>query len=167
MNFKIVSNWLSDGLEIKDNEEILYSLVTEPSSLEKSLVFYNLKKNEKIKTLNYLNIWSSNTGERIIKLNNEIIAIAGGQKVYLINKYSILNEINSVYINYSILKLTNNLFLIGDENGIITQYRIENTNIIKESLKKSHENEIYSLTILNDMIISGSLNSNEIKIWKK
>ena len=91
------------------------------------------------------------------------------KKVYLIdiNNYLILNEINSDYKNNCILKLSNNLFLIGDKNGIITQYRIENKKIIKESLKKSHENYIYSLTILNDMIISGSYWSKEIKIWKK
>ena len=111
----------------------------------------------------------SNVGERIIKLSNEEIAIAGDKKIYLIdiNKYSILNEINSDYLNLSILKLSNNLFLIGDSIGIITQYKIENKKINKESFKKSHENDIYSLTILNDMIISGSSHSNEIKIWKK
>ena len=38
------SCYLSDGLEIKDNEIILYSLYTKPQSL----VFYNLNKNEKI-----------------------------------------------------------------------------------------------------------------------
>ena len=44
------SNILSDRLEIKDNEIILYSLFTN----QPSLVFYNLNKNEKIKTLNNL-----------------------------------------------------------------------------------------------------------------
>ena len=112
----------------------------------------------------------TNIGERIIKLSNEEIAIAGDEKVYLIdiNKYLIINEINSDYLNCSILKLSNNLFLIGDKNGIITQYRIKNKKLIKESFKnKSHEKSIFSLTILNDMIISGSYFSNEIKIWKK
>ena len=50
---------------------------------------------------------------------------------------------------------------------MITQYRIENKNIIKDSLKKSHEKNICSLTKLNDIIISGSLDSKEIKFWKK
>ena len=161
-------NQICDGLETKDNEEILYSLNTHP----KSLVFYNLNKNAKIKILNNLNLTLSFVGERIIKLNNNKIAIAGFQKVYLIdiNKYCILNEINSEYINLSILKLPNNIFLIGDTNITITQYRIDNNKIIKESFKNNtHENEswIYSLTFLNDMIISGGFNSNKIKIWKK
>ena len=58
------SNSLSDGLEIKDNEIILYALFSEPESL----VFYNLIKNEKIKTLNNLNI-ESGCICRIIKIN--------------------------------------------------------------------------------------------------
>ena len=84
-----------------------------------------------------------------------------------INKYLILNEINSDYPNYIILKLSSNLFLIGDSNGTITQYRIKDKKIIKESFKnKSHMEGICSLTILNGMIISGGYD-NEIKIWKK
>ena len=66
------------------------------------------------------------------------------------------------------LKLSNNLFLTEDEKGIISQYKIENKKLIKESYKnKSHENYIYSMTIFNDMIISGNGCTNEIKIWKK
>ena len=71
--------------------------------------------------------------------------------------------------NNCILKLSNNLFLTGDGNGTITQYKIENKKLFKESYKnKSHENNcIYAMTVLNDMIISGCRSNNEIKIWKK
>ena len=157
-------NSLSDGLEIKDNEIILYALDTKPQSL----VFYNLIKNEKIKTLNNLKLWITCLC-KIIKLNDNEIVIAGKKKVYLIdiNNYLILHDIDSDCYNKCILKLSNNLFLIGDEKGTITQYKIENKKIIKESSKiKSHENRIYSMTLLNDMIISGGYNSNIIKIWK-
>ena len=96
------SNALSDGLEIKHNEIILYALETTPNSL----VFYNLNKDEKIKAINILNFLIDSVGYRIIKLNNDEIAIAGNGIIYLIdiNNYSILNEINSDD-NYSILKL--------------------------------------------------------------
>ena len=106
---------------------------------------------------------------RIIKLNDNKIVVAGDEKVYLvdINNYLILHEINTNSFNDCILRLSNNLFLIGDENGTITQYKIENKIIIKESSKiKSHENRIYSMTLLDDMIISGGKDSNEIKFWK-
>ena len=108
-----------------------------------------------------------------MKINNDEVAVAGNKKVYLIdikdiNNYQIINEINCDYCNYSILKLSNNLFLTGGSNGIITQYKIENKKLFKESYKnKSHENYIYAMTVLNDMIISGCNINNEIKIWKK
>ena len=73
------SNYLSDGLEIKDNEIILYALKTDP----KSLVFYNLIKKEKIKTLNNLKLGIGCLC-RIDKLNNNEVAVAVDEKVYLI-----------------------------------------------------------------------------------
>ena len=174
MNLKIiiVICVLSDGLVIKDNEIILYAVNTNPQSL----VFYNLNKNEKIRTLNNLNLVIAEVGERIIKINNEEVAIAGDKKVYLIdiinyldiNKNLILHEIDYDCSNRSILKLSDKLFLTEDYNGIITQYKIENKKIIKDSYKKSHENRILSMCILNDnMIVSGNGDKNEIKIWKK
>ena len=135
-----------------------------------SIVFYNLNKKEKIKTLNNLQLYISNLN-RIIKINDNEVAVAGNGKVYLIdiNNYLILHQINSDCLNKCILKLSNNLFLIGDENGTITQYKIENKKLIKESYKnKSHENKnIFAMTVLNDMIISGNGSNNEIKIWKE
>ena len=160
------TNSLSDGLEIKDNEIILYSLGTIP----RSIIFYHLNKNEKIKILNNLSLCITYAGNRIIKINNDEIAVAGNKRVYLIdvNNYVILNEIISDYCNYSILKLSNNLFLIGDENGIISQYKIVNKKIIKEPYKnKSHESIIWSMTKINNMIVTGNGNDNVIKIWKK
>ena len=129
---------------------------------------YNLIKKEKIKTINNLKLYISELC-RIIKINENEVVVAGNKKVYLIdiNNYLILNEIDTEYVNHCILKLSNNLFLIGDHNGIITQYKIANKKLIKESFKNnSHKNSIYSMTILDDMIISGGYDSNEIKIWK-
>ena len=154
---------LSDGLEIEDNE-ILFAVNSSPQSI----LFYDLNNYQKIKTLKNLDLFISCLC-RIIKLNDEQIAVAGNKKVYLIdiNNYLILHEINSDNYNYCILKLSDNLFLIGDEKGNISQYKINNSKINKESLKKAHENEIFTMNILNDIIISGGYNSNEIKMWKK
>ena len=158
------SNYICDGIEIKDNE-ILYTLNT----TQKSLVFYDLNKNEKIKTLNNLNLFITYVGDRTIKLNNDEVVVAGNEKIYLIdiNNYFILHEINCETYNYCILKLSDNLFLTGDVNGNINQYKIEKKQLIKESSKyKSHTNKIWTMAILYDMIITAG-NSNEIKIWKQ
>ena len=154
---------LCDGLEIKENE-ILFVLNNNPQSL----IFYDLNKNENIKILNNLNLCFGCLC-RIIKLNNNEVVIAGNKNIYLIdiNNYLILYKIYSENRNNCILKLNDNLFLIGDENGTINQYKIDNKKIIKESTKiNAHKNEIYSLTFLNDLIISGDGYNNDIKIWK-
>ena len=159
------TNLLSDGLEIKNNE-ILYSLDTNPNSL----VFFDLNKYEKIETLFKLKLCCYCIGNRIIKLNNNEIVVAGDKIIYLIdiNNYLILNEIYSNYCNFCILNLSNDIFLIGDEKGTITQYKNKNKKLIKESQKiNSHKERIYSMTILNDIIISGGFKSNEIKFWIK
>ena len=66
-----------------------------------------------------------------------------------------------------ILKLSNKLFLTGDEKGTITQYKIKNKKLFKESSKyKAHENHIFSMALINNVIISGGMNSNDIKFWK-
>ena len=151
-------------MEIKDNE-ILYGI----NIYSDSLIFYNLNKNEKMKTLDNIYLCKNHYGYRMNKLNDNEVAVVGNSMIYLIDidNYQIIYEIRTDYCNYCILKLTNNLFLVGDEKGTISQFKIENKKLIKESWKNiSHENRIYSMTILNDMIISGSQNK-EIKIWKK
>ena len=155
-------NWLYNGIEIKDNE-ILYDIY--PSTL----VFYNYINNKKISTIDNLNLTYGYNGIRIIKLNNEEVIIAGNKKIYLIdiNIYQIINEIYTYNINICIVKLSNELFLIGDYNGSITQYRIKKKKIIKESSKNNvHVNWIFSLAVTDDTIISGG-NDSDIIIWKK
>ena len=111
----------------------------------------------------------SDVGYRIIKLNDDKVAVVGYKKAYLIdiNKYEILNEINCDDCNFCILKLSDKLFLTGDEKGTITQHKTENKKLFKESSKyKAHENDILSMTLINNIIISGLKNSNDIKFWK-
>ena len=101
-----------------------------------SLVFYNLIRKEKIKTLNNLQLCIGCLSH-IIKINDNEVAVAGDGKVYIIdiNNYLILDEINSDCRNHCILKLSNNLFLIGDVKGTISQFKIIDKKIIIESYK--------------------------------
>ena len=146
---------LSDGLEIKENETISYAMKSTPQSL----IFYDLNSDEKIKTLNNLNLKISYLN-RTIKLNNNEIVVAGFNKIYLIdcNKYSILNEIFCDTI-CCVLKFSNNLFFTGNSKGEIVQYKIENKKIGKKlSKKNSNKSSIYSMTVLNDFVITGGFN---------
>ena len=105
-------NYISEGLEIKNNEIIYCLNYNNPQSL----IFYNLKQNKKIHTINNLNLSINFIGNRITIININEVVIAGNGKVYLIdiNKYLILNQFNSGCNYYCILKISNNLFLTGD-----------------------------------------------------
>ena len=164
INEIVESYRLSDGIEIKDNE-ILYFI----GDAQKSLVFYDLEKNEKIKILNNIYLSSNDVGEKIIKLNDNEVVVAGYKNIYLIdiNNYQILHEFDCDNNNFCILKLSKDLFLTGDKKGTITQYMIKNNKINKESSKiNCHENKIFSMAKLNDIIISGGFDNNIIKFWK-
>ncbi len=152
---------LNDGLEIREN---VISYIKE--SISNSIVFYDLETNKKIKTLNRLDLFIDFRGQRIIRLNDKRIAVAGDGKVYLIdtNDYVILDEIESNQ-NSCILKLFNNLFLVGDKYGNVFQYKSKDKKLIEESKKyKLHGSRIYSMAVLNGIFISGGY--NEIKFWK-
>ena len=70
-------------------------------------------------------------------------------------------------MRFILIILINELFLIGDYNGSITQYRIKKKKIIKESSKNNvHVNWIFSMAVTDDTIISGG-NDSDIIIWKK
>jgi WD40 repeat protein len=158
------SNYIFDGIEIKDNE-ILYSSNSNPQSL----VFFDLNFKVKFNVLKNLKLYRE-IGCRSIKLNNDEVVVAGDKKIYLIdiNNYEISHEIDTDYRNYCILKLSNNLFLTGDSNGTITQYKIKNKYLNKESIKNncSKNSWMMVMTLLNDKIITAGDGSNEIKIWK-
>ena len=156
-------NELSDGLEIKENE-LLYAVKTKPQSL----VFFDLNRYEKIKTINNLKLYINGVGFRIIKLTDDEIFVTGDKKIYLIDTiyYQILHDIDCDSCCYSILKLNYNLFLVGDESGSITQYKINDKKIIKESMKNEiHEKWISSIVMLDNIIITAG--NNLIKFWKK
>ena len=96
--------------------------------------------------------------------------ISGYNKISIINinKYELIREIqvlNSGYINGACM-LNKNILFIGDEKGIIREWKIEEDNLILIS-KKGNAHEDWILTLLNignGHIASGSVD-NSIKIW--
>ena len=159
------TNYISDGIEIRDNE-ILYDLNTNKNSL----VFYNLNKNKKIKTLVDLDLNICDVGHRMTKLTDDEVAIAGKKKIYLIdiNKYQISYEIICDIRIFCILKLSSNLILTGDEKGTINKYKIENKKIIKELSKyETKEKFLSSIILFNNILITATFTNNNIKLWKK
>jgi WD40 repeat protein len=98
-------------------------------------------------------------------LFNENIIIGGEKKIYFIdfNNYSIKKSFNCDFNIYSINLFKKNHFLVGDRNGKIIEFNIEQNQPI--SIKNSHNDKIYSIVIFNDFIISAG-KDKIIKFWK-
>ena len=62
--------------------------------------------------------------------------------------------------------LNKNIIITGDEKGRIIQWKIENDNLTLIAKKENaHDDEIYTLTKLdNGLILSGSCDKS-VKIW--
>ena len=62
--------------------------------------------------------------------------------------------------------LNENILLIGDENGVIREWKIEGNNLILISIKENAHNNLISsiIKIGNGHIASGSFDKS-IKIW--
>ena len=101
---------------------------------------------------------------------SEDLLLITGDKLYIINvnQYNLIRIINapgsSLIMAFCILN--KNIFLTGDENENIKQWKIEGNNLELISTKaNTHDGSIFSLIKLRDgHILSGS-EFGEIKIW--
>ena len=103
-------------------------------------------------------------------ITKDLLIIGGNNKISIINvnQYRVIREIevpNSNYI-FGYCKINENMFLTGDNNGIIRQWKIEGDNLILISKKeKTHDNFVYALINIGDGHIASGSSDNLIKIW--
>ena len=100
-------------------------------------------------------------------INERCLCVGGSDKIYLIDVYNktLIKEVSESGSHYCLLKLNDNILLTGKDNGDITQWKIEENNLIFISKKeKAHQDWIGELIRFDDLIISCSYD-NSIKIW--
>ena len=108
--------------------------------------------------------------ENFIKINEELLAIPGENKISIINlnNYKLVKIIDVAFSGwiYGICLINNNILLTGDDSKNLIQWKIENDNLILISKKENaHDKEILFLLIMgNGHFASGSLDK-KIKIW--
>ena len=102
-------------------------------------------------------------------ITKDLLVVGGLNKLSIINvnNYSLdrIIELTNTCI-FGFCMIDENIFLTGDNNGVIIQWKIEGNNIIEISRKdKAHSDSIYTLIrIGNGLIASGSCDKS-IKIW--
>ena len=109
--------------------------------------------------------WSP--GNVLCMINEKCLCVGGQDKITLIDVYNknIIREFIDNGIHQCILKLNDNILLTGKNNGDITQWKINENNLIIISKKgKAHQNTIREIIRFNNLLISCS-SDYSIKIW--
>ena len=154
------SNYFNDILEIKPNE-IIYDVY------DTMIKFYNIKKRMEIKKIENLNLTSAGRGNSMIQMNKNTIIVGGDQKIYFFdtNTYEKIADIKYSYWIYSLLKINDESFIIGDKEGNLCQFNFVTKKRISTKSKVHNSDKIYSIVIFNNYLVSGG-NQTIIKIWK-
>ena len=153
----------SSIIQTKDNE-ICYSV-----SNNNKICFFDLIE-KKIKA-SISNISKRNyTDEWFMMINKKLMAIPGENVLSIVNviEYKINRVIkvpDSSWI-LGICMLSKNMFLTGERNRTIRQWKIEDDNIVLISKKdKAHDGDINYLLNLTDGHIASGSDGGIIKIW--
>ena len=143
--------------EVKENEVVLY--LSEVSKI----VFYNLdKKSQQI--LDNLELAEC----EFCMLNEKTLYVSGEEIIYLVdvNNYSILNSIKCGSNMSSILKLSNDIIITGDQNYLY-QWKFEENNLNLIYTKKNcHLTWIRGIIKLHDGNLVTCSDDKTIKIWE-
>ena len=102
-------------------------------------------------------------------INKDLLIVGGMNKISIINvnQYKLVRIIdaNNSKIN-GFLMINKNIFLTGDNNGTIMQWKIEGDNLILISKKeKAHDKNICSFIKIGNGHIASCSFDKSIKIW--
>ena len=132
------------------------------------LRFFDLKEKKIISSISNINNTTCFGPFEII--TKDLLIIGGENKMSIveINKYELVKVIeqpNAGFIR-GFCMLNKDMFLVGDNNGIIKQWKIEGTNITLISQKEmAHSTGVCSLLNLGDGHIASGSFDKSIRIW--
>ena len=129
------------------------------------LNIFSLKSNTI--SYNFKNIQCSEWNNNLCLINQNILIIGGIKKLYIfnLNNFILLNEFDYNNDILSIIKINNNVFLIGDSDGNISKFEYEDYDIILiNNINKAHNNYINSIVKYKNFIITCSYDES-IKFW--
>ena len=103
-------------------------------------------------------------------ITKELLIIGEENKILIINinEYKLIRKIkvsNSSWI-FGFCTLNETMFLTGDREGVIRQWKIEGDNLNLISIKENtHDNDIYALIKIGDGHIASGSYDKSIIIW--
>jgi len=157
------NGWCQCIIQTKVNE-ICYS---ESEDGFFNIHFYDLKERKINASINEINI----TGDEPFNMITKDLLILGGYyEMYVIdvNKYKLIRTIDvpNAGLIFGFCKINENMFLIGGEDAVIRQWKIENDDINLFSKKEEADKcIIFGLIKIGDGKIASFSDDESIKIW--
>ena len=148
-------------LEVLDEKLVL--------SLANELKLFDLKTRKIIKVLKDISCYADWVNDSLCLIKSNCLIACGNSYIYVVDlvQFKLLNKLNTNSNNIS-LCYWNNRLIVGSDNGMIQEFKVDDINLSKISFKeKCHQNYIWQ--IINDS--EGNLIScghdNYIKVWNK
>ena len=103
-------------------------------------------------------------------IKKDLLAVGGDNNIYIINvnQYRLIKEIKieNSYSFYGFCMINKDMFLTGNDKGILMQFRIEGDNLNLISQKENaHEGDVCALLNLGNGHIASCSEDKSIKIW--
>jgi len=152
-------------IQTKDNE-ICYQECIQKND---SICFYDLMEKKVIAKINNIHI-PSYIFKCMIMIKKELLFVSGHNQLYIINinSYELIRTIDSSGSGYMTcnLLLNENILLTGDNNGRLIQWKIENDNLQRISIKeKAHDGRVNTLLKIGNGLILTASDDKLVKIW--
>jgi len=166
LDYSINTNGFNGPVIQTKYNEICYQECIEKND---SICFYDIIEKKVIAKLDNIKI-PSYVFNCMIMIKKDLLLVSGYNELYIINinLYKLVKIIDSPDSGYMVcnLLLNENMLLTGDNNGRLIQWKIENDNLQRFSIKeKAHDARINTLLkIGNGLILSGS-DEMLVKIW--
>lgn len=148
-------------LEVPDEKLVL--------ALNDELKLFDLKTRKIIKELKDISCYADWVNDNLCLIKPNCLITCGNSYIYVVDlvQFKLLNKINTNSNNIS-LCYWNNKLIVGTDNGMIQEFKVNEENLSKISFKENcHQNYIWQ--IINDdegNLISCS-HDNFIKVWNK
>jgi WD40 repeat protein len=163
-DYQISTNgWCQCIIQTKENE-ICYSELEDDFY---NIHFYDLNERKITASISEINITGAEPFNMITK---DLLIVGGYNEMYVIdvNKYKLIRTIDipDAGLIFGFCKLNENMFLIGGEDAVIRQWKMEGDEINLFSKKEEADNcIIFGLIKIGDGKIATFSDDESIKIW--
>ena len=174
LNFYLPQN-NNYSLEITiDVPKSIYNFLEVPNeklvlAFSDELKLFDLKTRKILKELKDISCYADWVNNNLCLIQEDCIVACGNSFLYVVDlvQFKLLNKLNTNSNNVS-LCYWNNRLEVGSLDGMIQEFKVNETNISKISFKeKCHQNHIWQIIKDDEGNLITCGNDNYIKVWNK